>query len=62
MSDALRRIAVASRSVGIGAVLIHAKTDAARAFYMKHAEFLEYPPDSGVLFLPIETLVAALGD
>lgn len=62
LSDALRRIAVASRSVGIGAVLIHAKTDAARAFYMKHAEFLEYPPDSGVLFLPIETLVAALGD
>lgn len=59
LSDALRRIAVASQSIGIGAVLVHAKNDAARAFYMKCAEFIEYPADSRTLFLPIETVVAA---
>ena len=59
LSDALRRIAVASQSIGIGAVLVHAKDDAAKRFYMKCAEFIEYPEDSRTLFLPIETVVAA---
>ncbi|WP_187970545.1 GNAT family N-acetyltransferase [Aquibium microcysteis] len=60
LSDALRRIALASRSIGIGAVLVHAKDDAARRFYRRCAEFIEYPDDSRTLFLPIETVVAAL--
>lgn len=59
LADALRRIALASQSIGIGAVLVHAKDDAARRFYMKCAEFIEYPADSRTLFLPIETVVAA---
>ena len=59
LADALRRIAVASQSIGIGAVLVHAKDDAAKRFYMKCAEFVEFPEDSRILFLPIETLVAA---
>jgi GNAT superfamily N-acetyltransferase len=59
LSDALRRIAVASQSIGIGAVLVHAKDDAATRFYLKRAEFIEYPADSRTLFLPIETVVAA---
>lgn len=59
LADALRRIAVASQSIGIGAVLVHAKDDAARRFYMRCAEFIEYPADSRTLFLPIETVVAA---
>jgi GNAT superfamily N-acetyltransferase len=59
LADALRRIAVASQSIGIGAVLVHAKDDAARRFYMKCAEFIEYPADSRTLFLPIETVIAA---
>ena len=59
LSDALRRIAVASQSIGIGAVLVHAKDNAAKHFYMKCAEFIEYPEDSRTLFLPIETVVAA---
>lgn len=61
LSDALRRIAVASQSIGIGAVLVHAKDDAARRFYMRCAEFIEYPQDSRTLFLPIETVIAAFG-
>lgn len=59
LSDALRRIAVASQSIGIGAVLVHAKDQAAKEFYMACAEFIEYPADSRTLFLPIETVIAA---
>ena len=45
--------------IGIGAVLVHAKDDASTRFYMKCAEFIEYPTDSRTLFLSIETVVAA---
>lgn len=61
LADALRRIAVASQSIGIGAVLVHAKDDAAKRFYLRCAEFIEYPADSRILFLPIETVVAGFG-
>lgn len=61
LSDALRRIALASQSIGIGAVLVHAKDDAARRFDLRCAEFIEYPEDSRTLFLPIETVVAGFG-
>ena len=60
LSDALRRIAVASRSIGISAVLVHAKSEAAKQFYIRCAEFIEYPQDSRTLFLPIETVIAVL--
>lgn len=61
LADALRRIAIASQSIGIGAVLVHAKDDQAKRFYMACAEFIEYPQDSRTLFLPIETVIAAFG-
>jgi GNAT superfamily N-acetyltransferase len=61
LADALRRIAVASQSIGIGAVLVQAKDEAAKRFYLGCAEFVEYPADSRTLFLPIETVVAAFG-
>lgn len=61
LSDALRRIALASQSIGIGAVMVHAKGDAAKRFYLRCAEFIEYPEDSRTLFLPIETVVAGFG-
>lgn len=59
LSDALRRIAAASQNIGIGAVLVQAKDDNAKRFYMRCAEFIEYPEGSRTLFLPIETVVAA---
>jgi hypothetical protein len=59
LSDALRRIAIASQSIGIGAVLVHAKDDGAKQFDLRCAEFIEYPEDSRLLFLPIETVIAA---
>lgn len=61
LADALRRIALASQSIGIGAVIVQAKDEAARRFYLSRAEFEEYPADSRTLFLPIETVVGALG-
>jgi GNAT superfamily N-acetyltransferase len=61
LADALRRIAVASQNIGIGAVLVHAKGDAAKRFYLHCAEFIEHPADSRTLFLPIETVVAGFG-
>ncbi len=61
LSDALRRIAVASKSIGIGAVLVQAKDDDAKRFYMACAEFIEYPADSRTLFLPMTTVIAAFG-
>jgi GNAT superfamily N-acetyltransferase len=61
LADALRRIAIAAQSIGIGAVLVQAKDDGARRFYMACAEFLEYPAESRTLFLAIETVVAAFG-
>jgi GNAT superfamily N-acetyltransferase len=59
LSDALRRVAIASQSIGIAAVLVQAKDDSAKRFYMNCAEFIEYPEDSRSLFLPIETVIAA---
>lgn len=59
LSGALRRIAVASQSIGIGAVLVQAKDDRAKKFYLACAEFIEHPVDSRTLYLPIETVVAA---
>ncbi len=59
LSDALRRIAIASQSIGIGAVLVQARDENAKRFYMACAEFVAYPVDSRTLFLPIETVVAA---
>lgn len=60
LSDALRRIAAASQSIGVAAVLVHAKDEAAKRFYLRCAEFIEYPADSRILFLPIETVAGEL--
>jgi GNAT superfamily N-acetyltransferase len=61
LADALRRIALAASSIGIGAVLVQAKDEGARRFYLGKAEFIEFPEGSRTLFLPIETVVAAFG-
>ena len=58
--DALRRIAAAAQTIGIAAVLVQAKDDNAKRFYLACAEFIEYPAESRMLFLPIETVVALL--
>lgn len=61
LADALRRIAAAAQTIAIAAVLVKAKSEEARRFYLACAEFVEFPADSRTLFLPIETVVAASG-
>ena len=59
LMDALARCALASEALGIAAVVVNAKSIEARRFYLKQAEFLEYPTDSRTLYLPIETILGA---
>lgn len=60
LSDALRRVALASQAIGIAALLVHDKDASARAFYLRPAEFLEHPTDSRVLWLTVETVVRGM--
>ncbi|EBW1603805.1 GNAT family N-acetyltransferase, partial [Salmonella enterica subsp. enterica serovar Kottbus] len=57
LADALRRIAIAAQSIGIAAVMVQAKDEMARAFYLACAEFSEYPADSRVLWLAVGSMV-----
>ena len=61
LSDALTRLALAAQTIGIAAVLVHAKDEKAKAFYLACAEFLEYPADSRTLVLPMETVMEGMG-
>ena len=58
--DALKRCAHASKAIGIAAVMIHAKSDAARRFYMRQADFIEYPADSRILYLAMDAVTTAM--
>lgn len=59
LADAFQRCASAASVIGVAAVLVHAKSDAARRFYLHLAEFIEYPSDSRILFLPMQTILEA---
>lgn len=59
--DALKTVAEVSDKVGIRALLIHAKTNQARAWYMRQAEFESLPVMSSKLFLLIKDLRKAAG-
>ena len=53
--DALQRSLDNSKRVGSAAVIVDAKDDAARNFYLKH-RFIELPDQSMRLFLPMKTI------
>ena len=59
LADALRRIARAAQSIGIAAVLVQAKDEASRAWYLAQAEWLEFPVGSRTLWLPVGVVVGA---
>jgi len=61
LRDALVRVNAAADEVGIRALLIHAKNEEARAFYMSFAEFEPAPTDPLHLFLLMKDLRKALG-
>jgi GNAT superfamily N-acetyltransferase len=59
LADALRRIAGAAQSIGIAAVLVQAKDEVARAWYLAQAEWLEFPAGSRTLWLPVWVVTGA---
>lgn len=61
LRDVLRRVMQLSESVAAPALLVHARDDAARAFYLHHVEFLPSPVDPLHLLLPTKAIAAAIG-
>ncbi len=53
LADALQHAASLAESVGIRAVLVYARDEAARRFYLSLAEFLLSPVDPLQLMLPV---------
>jgi GNAT superfamily N-acetyltransferase len=59
LRDAMRRTLRVSIDAGVRALIVHAIDDEAINFYTKYG-FQVFPPEDRTLFLPIETLRAAL--
>jgi hypothetical protein len=59
LQDALSKIAVASRTIGIRCVLAHAIDDKAAQFWTEN-EFIESPLGSRTFYLPIQTIIDSL--
>ena len=60
LRDCCLRVAAVSEEVGVRALLIHAKDDAARRFYLSFAEFEESPTDPLHLVLMLKDLRKSL--
>lgn len=58
-NDALQRVAVAADRVGVRALLVHAKDERTRAFYLQCAEFESSPMDPLQLFLSMKDIRTA---
>src|SRR6478672_8147919 len=58
LRDAIMRALTLSQSVAAPALLVHARDDGARAFYLHHAEFLQSPVEPLHLFLPMKAIAA----
>jgi GNAT superfamily N-acetyltransferase len=58
--DALQRTVGLAESVGIRALLVHARDEAARQFYLAQAEFQESPSDPLHLLLPVKDIIRSL--
>jgi hypothetical protein len=47
--------------IGIAAVLVQAKDEAAKAWYLRQAEYMAFLEDGRVLWLPVDMVVGAVG-
>jgi hypothetical protein len=43
--------------IGIAAVLVQAKDEAAKAWYLRQAEFMAFPEDGRAMWLPVKVVV-----
>lgn len=55
LKDAVLRCLQVSQTVGVRAIMLHAKDEKAAGFYRKY-KFLESPANPLTFFLPIETV------
>lgn len=56
LRDALLRAVRLSDSIGAVAVLVHCRDEQAKAFYLRHGDFLQSPVDDLHLMVPMKTL------
>lgn len=59
LREAMQRTLDISQAAGVRALMVHAIDDEAVTFYLQYG-FVLFPADSRTMFLPIETLAAAL--
>lgn len=59
LREAVQRTLDISQAAGVRALMVHAIDDEAVTFYLQYG-FVLFPADSRTMFLPIETLAAAL--
>ena len=60
LADAMRRAVQISETAGLRALLIHARDEAARAFYKHLGNFLDSPADPMQLMITIRDIQAAV--
>ncbi len=60
LADCLRRTAQLAGEVGVKALLVHCRDEAARSFYLARADFQASPVDPMQLLLPVKWIVKPL--
>jgi len=60
LKDALLKVVHVAETVGVRALMVHAKDGDARAWYLRRGPFVEAPADPLVLFLLIKDVRAAV--
>lgn len=60
LRDAMLRVAGAADTIGVRAMLIHAKDESARDYYLRQGEFEPSPTDRLHLFLLLKDLRKAI--
>lgn len=60
LGEALRRTALAANEIGVRALVVHCKDDAAKQFYLSRAEFEESPTDPMHLFMLTKDLIKTI--
>lgn len=60
LADAIKRTLSVAKEAGVRAMLLHAIDDEAISYYLQYG-FVQFPDGDKTLFLPVETMVEAIG-
>ncbi len=61
LRESMLRVLAAAEHVGVRALLVHAKNDEVRDWYLKQAEFAPFPGDPAALMLLMKDLRRTVG-